>query len=88
MFDVAPSGLGIAPGELWIVLARLGFFCGDFIGDPEPSGAGPFGLFSQPGPHLAIDTHSARTRSSVAVSAYVRQCAACCRRSLGVARQL
>jgi hypothetical protein len=35
----------------------------------------------------AIEIHSARTRSSVAVSARVRQCIACCRHSLGVARR-
>jgi hypothetical protein len=35
----------------------------------------------------AIEIHSARTRSSVAVSARVRKCAACCRHSLGVARR-
>ncbi len=35
----------------------------------------------------AIETNTARTRSSLTVSARLRQCAACCRYSLGVTRR-
>ena len=44
-----------------------------------------FGGISQLGLHLRHRDQQPRTRSSGAISASVRQCAACCRNSLGVA---